>query len=39
MCKTYYVDPQTGRDTNDGLTPEKPLATLFAVNRLTLTPR
>ena len=23
MCKTYYVDPQTGRDTNDGLTPEK----------------
>ena len=25
MCKTYYVDPQTGRDTNDGLTPEKPL--------------
>lgn len=38
MCKTYYVDPQTGRDTNDGLTPEKPLATLFAVNRLTLTP-
>ena len=38
MCKTYYVDPQTGRDTNDGLTPEKPLATLFAANRLTLTP-
>ena len=26
LCKTYYVDPQTGRDTNDGLTPEKPLA-------------
>ena len=22
LCKTYYVDPQTGRDTNDGLTPE-----------------
>ena len=38
MCKTYYVDPQTGRDTNDGLTPEKPLATLFAVNRLALAP-
>lgn len=39
LCKTYYVDPQTGRDTNDGLTPEKPLATLFAVNRLALAPR
>ena len=38
LCKTYYVDPQTGRDTNDGLTPEKPLATLFAVNRLALAP-
>ena len=38
MCKTYYVDPQTGRDTNDGLTPGKPLATLFAVNRLALAP-
>lgn len=38
MCKTYYADPQTGRDTNDGLTPEKPLATLFAVNRLALAP-
>ena len=38
MCKTYYVDQQTGRDTNDGLTPEKPLATLFAVNRLALAP-
>ena len=25
LCKTYYVDPQTGRDTNYGLTPEKPL--------------
>lgn len=23
LCKTYYVNPQTGRDTNDGLTPEK----------------
>ena len=33
-----YVDPQTGRDTNDGLTPEKTLATLFAVNRLALAP-
>ena len=38
LCKTYYVDPQTGRDTNDGLTPEKPLATLFAVNQLALAP-
>lgn len=38
MCKTYYVDPQTGGDTNNGLTPEKPLATLFAVNRLALAP-
>ena len=36
MCKTYYVDPQTGRDTNDGLTPEKPLATLFDVKKLNL---
>ena len=36
LCKTYYVNPQIGSDTNDGLTPEKPLATLFAVNRLVL---
>ena len=38
LCKTYYVNPQMGSDTNDGLTPEKPLATLFAVNRLALAP-
>ena len=38
LCKTYYVNPQIGSDTNDGLTPEKPLATLFAVNRLALAP-
>ena len=38
LCKTYYVNPQIGSDTNDGLTPEKPLATLFAVNRLVLAP-
>ena len=38
LCKTYYVDPQTGSDANDGLTQASPLATLFAVNRLALSP-
>lgn len=38
MCKTYYVDPRTGSDANDGLHEDRALATLFAVNRLSLQP-
>lgn len=38
MCKTYYVDPLTGRDENDGLHEDRAFATLFAVNRLALAP-
>ena len=38
MCKTYYVDPLTGKDENDGLHEERAFATLFAVNRLALAP-
>lgn len=38
MCKTYYVNPRIGNDGNDGLHENRPLATLFAVNRLALAP-
>ena len=38
LCKTYYVDPLTGRDENDGLHEDRAFATLFAVNRLALAP-
>lgn len=36
--RTYYVNPETGRDTNDGLSMEFPFASLFLVNRLDLNP-
>ena len=38
MCKTYYVNPLIGNDANDGLHEDRPLASLFAVNRLALAP-
>lgn len=38
MCKTYYVNPLTGKDENDGLHEDRAFATLFAVNRLALAP-
>ena len=35
MCKTYYVNPLTGKDENDGLHEDRAFATLFAeVSRL-----
>ena len=37
LSRTYYVSSNTGNDNNDG-SAEKPLATLFAVNRLPLGP-
>lgn len=37
LSRTYYVSSKTGNDNNDG-SREKPLATLFAVNRLPLGP-
>ena len=35
MCKTYYVDPQTGRDTNDGLTPQTALRSVHRAAELS----
>mgnify|MGYP000391084439 CR=1 FL=1 len=37
-ARTYYVDPQTGRDTNDGRCRKNRWPQLFAVNRLALAP-
>ena len=36
LCKTYYVNAETGRDSFDGLSEATAFASLRAVNRLTL---
>lgn len=38
LCKTYYVNAETGRDSFDGLSEATAFASLRAVNRLTLQP-
>ncbi len=38
LCKTYYVNAETGRDNFDGLSEATAFASLRAVNRLTLQP-
>ena len=38
LCKTYYVNAETGRDSFDGLSEATAFASLRAVNCLTLQP-
>lgn len=38
LSKIYYVSSKTGNDSNDGMTQEKALASLFAINKRKLCP-
>ena len=38
LSRTYYVSAKTGSDQNDGQTPERAFASLFAVNHMSLQP-